>query len=89
VGKKKSKHRVCRKTCDCDYIFSREIPAAETTLRKDEIDRMKKGLLYAIEKDNETGEVKICPMNEENCIVIHGAEEVAVFIYRLLDHFQT
>lgn len=69
--------------------FLGEIETEADVNLKEEIEKIKKSLLYAIEKDSDTGEVRIYPMNEENCIKLHGAEELMIFIYRLLDRCQT
>ncbi len=50
---------------------------------------LKKYLRYAMERDHETGEVKIYPMNGENHITIHGIEDARLFTSHLLDYFQT
>ena len=39
-------------------------------------------------QDPETGWLKISPVNDENCIIIHGAEEAEFFTKNLLDHFR-
>ena len=45
--------------------------------------------LFSITKDMKTGWVKICPMNSENCITIHGVKEARWFIAHLLNCIQT
>lgn len=44
--------------------------------------------LYSMEKDPETGFVKIYPMNSEGCITIHGKEEARAFTNHLLDYIR-
>lgn len=44
--------------------------------------------LYGMERDQETGWVKIYPMNSEGKITIHGVEEARMFIDHLLDCFR-
>lgn len=55
----------------------------EITLTPEQEEELKKRLLFAINEDRETGKVEICPMNEKNCITLHGAEEVKWLINRL------
>ena len=42
-----------------------------------------------MKKEEETGNVIICPMNGENHITIHGAEEAKFFTSQILDYYQT
>lgn len=49
----------------------------------------KKLFLYSMKKEEETGNVIICPMNGENHITIHGAEEAKFFTSQILDYYQT
>lgn len=44
--------------------------------------------LYGMEREQETGWVKIYPMNDEGKITIHGVEEARAFIDHLLDCFR-
>lgn len=60
----------------------------EITLTPEQEEELKKKLLFAINEDRETGKVEICPMNEKNCITLHGAEEVKWFINRLRETIQ-
>lgn len=60
----------------------------EITLTPEQEEELKKKLLFAISKDGETGKVEICPMNEKNCITLHGAEEVKWFINQLRETIQ-
>ena len=55
----------------------------EITLTPEQEEELKKKILFAVNKDSETGEIEICPMNEKKCITLHGAEEVKWFIDRL------
>lgn len=65
-----------------------EVELEEITLAPEQEEELKKKLLFAISKDTETGQVEICPMNEKNCIALHGAEEVKWFINRLWETIQ-
>ena len=65
-----------------------EAELEEITLTPEQEEELKKKLLFAISKDGETGQVKICPMNEKNCITLHGAEEVKWFINCLRETIQ-
>lgn len=47
------------------------------------IEEMQKKCLYCIGKNGETGDIEIHPMNEENCIKLHGVEWVKEFIRQL------
>ena len=60
----------------------------EITLTPEQEEELKKKLLFAISEDKETGEVEICPMNEKNCITLHGTEEMKWFINRLRETIQ-
>lgn len=52
-------------------------------ISEEKMKEFKKHCLYCIGKDEETGDIEICPMNEENCIKLHGAEWVKDFIKQL------
>lgn len=45
-------------------------------------------ILYSIEKNHQTGDVMICPMNG-NCIVLRGEDAVNDFIAHLIHCSQT
>lgn len=55
----------------------------ETEPTEQELKEFKEKCLYCIGKDEETGVVEVRPMNEENCIKLHGAEWVKCFIKQL------
>lgn len=59
-----------------DEQFDLEISEAE-------MNEFKRRCLYCIGKDEETGDIEIRPMNDENCIRLHGAEWVKDFIKQL------
>lgn len=61
-------------------------PPEEMTPEQEE--EMKKKFLYSMSRDDETGEIKICPMNDEKCITIHGETEAEFFINHLRDLVQ-
>ena len=65
-----------------------EAELEEITLTPEQEEELKKKLLFAINQDTETGQVEICPMNEKNCIILHGAEEMKWFINRLREAIQ-
>lgn len=50
---------------------------------EDTVKKFRKNILYCIGKNGETGDIEISPMNEENCIKLHGAEWVKSFIKEL------
>lgn len=52
-------------------------------ISEEEMKEFNKQYLYCIGKDEETGDIEIRPMNEENCIRLHGAEWVKDFIKHL------
>lgn len=64
-----------------DVIDLSGTPTVEPTPQ--EIAEFKKNCLYCIGKNDETGDIEIRPMNEENCIKLHGAEWVKKFIRHL------
>ena len=61
-----------------------ETELKENVLAPEQEEKLKKKILFAINKDKETGEIEICPMNERKCITLHGAEEVKWFINQLI-----
>lgn len=66
-----------------------EAEQEEITLTPEQEAELKKKILFTISKDEETGEIEICPMNEKNCITLHGEEETEWFIKRLRDALQS
>lgn len=66
-----------------------EAEMEEITLTPEQEEELKNKVLFAISKDNETGEIEISPMNEKNCITLHGAEGVEWFIKRLRETIQS
>lgn len=66
-----------------------EAELKEITLTLEQEEELKKKILFAISKDTETGKIEICPMNEKNCITLHGAEETEWFIKRLREAIQS
>lgn len=52
-------------------------------------EEMKRLFLYSMEKEEDTGNVIIRPMNGEGYITIHGAEEAKFFTDQILDCYQT
>lgn len=52
-------------------------------------EEIKRLFLYSMEKEEDTGNVIIRPMNGEGCITIHGAEEAKFFTDQILDYYQT
>lgn len=60
----------------------------EVKLSPEKEEELKKKIIFAINRDGETGEIEICPMNEKKCITLHGAEEVKWFIDRLRETIQ-
>lgn len=52
-------------------------------------EEIKKLFLYSMEKEEDTGNVIIRPMNGESHITIHGAEEAKFFTDQILDYYQT
>lgn len=66
-----------------------EADLKEITLTPEQESELKKKILFAIDKDEETGEIEIYPMNEKKCITLHGAEETAWFIKQLWDAIQS
>ncbi len=65
-----------------------EAELKEIPLTPEQEEELKKKVLFAINKDMETGEIEICPMNERKCITLHGAEEVKWFINQLRETIQ-
>lgn len=54
-----------------------------------QIQEARKMFLFSMEQDEKTGAVIIRPMNEDNCITIHGADEAEFFIDHLRGYFRT
>lgn len=65
-----------------------EAELKEIMLTSEQEEEWKKKSLFTINKDRETGEIEICPMNERKCITLHGAEEVKWFINQLRETIQ-
>jgi len=76
------------KEAEITEIDLTEAELEEITLTPEQEEELKKKLLFAISEDRETGKVEICPMNEKNCITLHGAEEVKWFINQLRETIQ-
>lgn len=57
-------------------------------ISEEDYEKFKDKFEWCIEKDEETGIVKIRPMNKENCITLYGADWVNWFIDILKDTIQ-
>lgn len=58
-------------------------PEEEAQLIKEQ-----KKFLYGMEKDEDTGAVKLFPMNGDDFITLHSEEEARFFINCLLDYYR-
>ncbi len=88
-GQQYTDEQIVKKELKETEIDLTEAELEEITLTPEQEEELKKKILFAISKDNETGEVEICPMNEKGCITLHGAEEVKWFINRLWETIQS
>lgn len=68
---------------EADVVIDLTDEPLDMEISEEQIKEFKKHCLYCVGKDEETGDIEIRPMNEENCIRLHGAEWVKNFIKQL------
>ena len=57
-------------------------------MTSEKLAELKEKMLYTIGKNEETGAIEICPLNDEKCIILHDAWEVEWFIKELIETIQ-